>query len=78
MIGTSGEQNYTRNDEVACLLACYYGLLKQRNIAYVSPAFSARFFKDIFRDSCIAMSCSTVKTMDADDPPTVQEDAPTP
>jgi hypothetical protein len=29
MIGTSGEQNYTRNDEVACLLACYYEVLKQ-------------------------------------------------
>jgi len=46
-----------------CLLACYYEVRKQRNIAYVSPAFRARFFKDIFRDSCIAMSCLTLKTI---------------
>ena len=48
---------------LGCLLACYYEVRKQRNIAHVSPAFSARFFKDIFRDSCIAMSCLALKTM---------------
>jgi hypothetical protein len=63
MIRTSSEQNYTRNYEVACLLACYYEVRKQRNIDHVSAAFSARFFKVIFRDSCIAMSCLALKTM---------------
>ena len=45
------------------LLACYYEVLKQRNVAYVPPPFSVRVFKDILRDSCNTMSCLTLKTM---------------
>jgi len=60
MIRTSSEQNYTMNYEVACLLLRGPEAKKR---SYVSPALSARFFKDIFRDSFIAMSCLALNTM---------------